>query len=175
MDALQKLAALYKWTQSDMNQQDEEFLQSMIESLGPYTKVQILEKLLAHYRDKAEQIVNSKIPDIMQENGVDTVGLPDGTKITLSKYYNFKKKEMAIDWLYRNGFADIVKNDISVGSGAIPEEIINALDKTGVEYDIKQDVHPQTLKAALSRYIENGGSLPQDAFEYSIFVKAKVK
>lgn len=174
-DRFEKLVALYEWCQSDLNEQDKEFIEQMKSYLGKFTKIKILEEILSWYKEQSERIVEKDIPDLLAEIGVAEVTLQNGKKVQLQTYYSFKKKEDAVEWLYKNGFGDVVKNDIFVGTGTIPENVLDALEQTGIEYVVKQDIHPMTLKSVLGKYIEEGGSIPQNAFEVNVFSKAKIK
>ncbi len=167
-----KMAALYEWTQSELTDQDKEFIEQMKASLGQFTKIKILEELLDYYKKQAAMIVEQKIPDEMAATGVTEVTV-DGYKISLQQYYSFKKEEKAIDWLFSNGFAEIVKSDIVI-SGALPETIVDTIEKLGIEYNVKQDVHHMTLTSVLSEYVRNGGVVPTDAFKVNAFTKAKI-
>lgn len=175
MKEVDKLAKLYDWMNSELNDSDKAFIESVKKELGPYTKIKILEELLAHYKSIADRIVEKVIPDMLIDAGLQEIKTESGYNVKIKTYYSFKKGEEALEWLYKNGFGDIVKNDIYVGTGAVPDEVLDALDRAGVDYTIKQDVHPMTLKSALGDYIEKGGVIPPNAFETNVFVKASIK
>lgn len=175
MKQVDALAKLWDWMNSELNDQDKEFIESVKKEVGPYTKIKILEELLSHYKAVADRIVEKAIPDLLNDAGVSEVTTESGYKVKLQEFYSFKKNEYAIPWLFQHGLGDIVKNEIQVGTGAVPDEVLDALDHAGVDYTVKQEVHPMTLKSALCEYIEKGGVIPSEAFEVNVFAKAKIK
>jgi len=127
-----------------------------------------LKKLKETEREYSEQT----IPNLMQQAGVRTLKLTDGTSIEIKPYYAAKipssKTEEAFDWLRSNGFGDLIKNNVTLQFGKsqdqVASDLIGELKKKGHNVSHKEQVHPMTLKTFIKDEIEKGNSVPMETF-----------
>lgn len=136
---------------------------------------------LAGLEKELADLKTDTIPSIMDEIGVGEVKLEDKTKITIVRKVNPSIKETnkreAFDWLVKNGFGGLIKAKITAEFGR--EEvnqaaaILSYLESKEVDATMKEDVHPQTLKAFVSERLEEGEQLPP-AFTIFEYREAKI-
>ena len=88
-----------------------------------------------------------------------------------------ENKVEAHGWLRKNGFDDIIKNDIICSFGRGQEEVatnlLNKLTEAGENPIQKSDIHWQTLRAFVKEQIQKGSDIPQDKF--GVYVTNTVK
>lgn len=147
-------------------------------------------KLAAEFneaQDKADQlkiemdiILRERIPDIMDELGIETIKLTDGAVVSLkTNVFINTKSDAAFGWLEQNGFAGLIKTDLIVSYGRDRIEdarkVAEDLQARGEEAIVKTHVHPQTLKSWAGEQIANARPIPEDHFSTSSFVEAKIK
>ena len=123
-----------------------------------------------------------ELPEAMQELGLNKVVLDDGSSISVATEYfaaiSKKNSNMAYDWLRENNFGDIIKSELKmnfVHDDESREHIANYLDEQNVDYQEKDSVHWQTLRAFVKEQIEAGQPIPMDTFSVHISNKAKLK
>ena len=115
----------------------------------------------AKYRDYQER----KIPELMQEAGVNAIKLA--------------RTDEAFSWLRDKGFGDLIKNTVTTtfnrGQDNQVAELVKVCEQHGFKYLQKQKVEPMTLKAFAKEQVEKGKELPFDLFGIYIANKAKLK
>ena len=123
-----------------------------------------------------------ELPEAMQELGLNKVVLDDGSSISVATEYfaaiSKKNSSIAYDWLRENNFGDIIKSELKmnfVHDDESREHIANYLDEQNVDYQEKDSVHWQTLRAFVKEQIEAGQPIPMDTFSVHISNKAKLK
>ena len=83
-------------------------------------KVEDLQNLLKEEQEEARRLSEEVIPTLMQQAGVSSIKLEDGSSVTVSPYYYAKipedKKHDAYSWLRDNNFGDLIKNNVSANS-----------------------------------------------------------
>ena len=133
----------------------------------------------AKYKDYQER----KIPELMQEAGVNAIKLADGTQVEVKPFYGARipesRTDEAFSWLREKGFGDLIKNTVTAtfnrGQDNQVAEIVQVCEKFGFKYLQKQKVEPMTLKAFAREQVEKGKELPLDLFGIYIANKAKLK
>ena len=121
-------------------------------------------------KEKARELSQIVIPQMMKEMNITKLKLKDGASIEVSNFYSAKiileKQEEAFNWLRSNGLGDIIKNDVTVtfGRGEDNKAMAYATLAKGQGYEPVQKigVHPQTLKAVVRERTESGQDLPAD-------------
>jgi len=147
----------------------DESIKELEESLG---------KLKAEYR----QISENDIPSMLSELGLSEITLADGNKISTATYYSARiseeKRDEAFLWLSDNGFADIVKNTVSVSFGRDEDDsaskLVDSLEDNGYATAQKKWVEPMTLKAFVREQVEKGSDLPLETFNVYIGQKTRI-
>jgi len=141
-----------------------------------------LEDIIKRQKAKIDKLQYIELPEAMQELGLDKVVLNDGSSISITtEYYaNISKKNanIAYDWLRDNNFADIIKSEVKMNFTHDDESrdwVLGLLNQHTIDYQEKDSVHWQTLRAFVKEQIEAGQPIPMDTFSVHISNKAKLK
>ena len=145
--------------------------------------VEKTEDLLKLQQEEARRLSEEVIPTLMQQAGVSSITLDDGTSVEVSPYYYAKiqeaHKEEAFRWLRENNHGDLIKNNLSVsfgkGEDADAVKLKESLEKQGLVVDQKQDVHWQTLRGFVKEQIEKNKTIPSETFGLYIANRTKIK
>ena len=146
-------------------------------------KVETLEKPLKEAEEEARRLSEEVIPTLMQQAGVSSIKLDNGTSVEVSPYYYAKisedKKVEAFKWLRENDHGDLIKNNVSVSFGKGEDSnavnLKTELESKGLVVDQKQDVHWQTLRGFVKEQIEKNKTLPSETFGLYIANRTKIK
>ena len=133
-------------------------------------------------KEKARELSQIVIPQMMKEMNITKLKLKDGASIEVSNFYSAKiipeKQEAAFNWLRSNGLGDIIKNDVTVtfGRGEDNKAMAYATLAKGQGYEPVQKigVHSQTLKAVVRERIESGQDMPADLFKTFVGNQTKI-
>ena len=140
------------------------------------------EEILANKKKRLRDYVERKVPELMQEAGVNTLVLTDGSKVEVKPFYAAKipesRTEEAFGWLRSNGFEDLIKNTVTAsfsrGQDNQVSELIRICEEMKFGYVKKEKVEPMTLKAFVREQVESGKKLPFDLFGVYIANKTKL-
>ena len=140
------------------------------------------EEKLSTLKNKARDLEERTIPEMMQEAGVSLLKLSDGSTVEVKPFYAAKIPESRIDeafgYLRSNGFVDLIKNTVTASFGRGQDnqvsELISVCEKFGFNYNKKEKVEPMTLKAFVKEQVEGGKKLPFDLFGVYIANKTKI-
>jgi|TARA_R110000744_G_scaffold224149_1_gene342772 16S rRNA C1402 N4-methylase RsmH len=146
-------------------------------------KVETLEKSLKEAEEEARRLSEEVIPTLMQQAGVSSIKLDNGTSVEVSPYYYAKisedRKAEAFQWLRENDHGDLIKNNVSVSFGKGEDSnavnLKSELEAKGLVVDQKQDVHWQTLRGFVKEQIEKNKTLPSETFGLYIANRTKIK
>lgn len=163
---------------------DLEGLSIQVDKLTDLQKaIEHTEKQVKDLKDQYDKISSEVIPNILAEQGLQSLKLADGTVLEVSKKYSCtlpkdpSKKEAAYNWLREQGLGDIIKNEVSVtfgkGEDNKAEQLLGLAAREGYEPQQKSKVEPMTLKALFRERIEAGLDMPSDLFH--LFVKDETK
>jgi len=133
-------------------------------------------------KEKARELSQIVIPEMMKEMNITKLKLKDGASIEVSNFYSARiipeKQEAAFNWLRSNGLGDIIKNDVTVtfGRGEDNKAMAYATLAKGQGYEPVQKigVHPQTLKAVVREQTESGQEMPADLFNTFVGNQTKI-
>ena len=145
--------------------------------------VEDLQDLLKEEQEEARRLSEEVIPTLMQQAGVSSIKLDNGTSVEVSPYYYAKisedKKAEAFQWLRENDHGDLIKNNVSVSFGKGEDSnainLKSELEAKGLVVDQKQDVHWQTLRGFVKEQIEKNKTLPSETFGLYIANRTKIK
>lgn len=123
---------------------------------------------------------NETIVTLMEERGVKSIKMSDGNSVDIKPFYtgsiSEEKKEEAFEWLRKEGYDDIIKNQVVIKFGRAEDDkadkLFNDLASKGLDADRNVKVEPMTLKGFIREMIENGKDLPMDTF--GVFVGHKI-
>jgi hypothetical protein len=125
-------------------------------------------------------IVRDTIPDIMAEMGIEKAVMGDGTAVSLSlSVHPSIASPAAFEWLDMNGYGGIIKTQCALSFSRSEREEANALieklAELGYETELKETVHPMTLKSWAKERIEAAEPVPADLITINAFTEAKLK
>lgn len=128
------------------------------------------------------QISEVDLPDLMAEVGLTKFALVNGKEVKIKEDLYAKipddKFHDAMLWLSSNGYSGIVKSTITASFGKEEidkaELILSELREEGVSAEMKQGVHPQTLKAFVKERLAAEEAIPFDVFGIMPFNKAVI-
>ena len=150
--------------------------------LALHDKITIAEGKLKKFKEELRSVQEDLLPAAMQEIGLSSVELRDGSKISIKPYYgasiNKDNMETAYDWLNKNGFGDLIKNQVTAsfsrGEETDAVTLADSLEGTGHRVSTKKWIEPMTLKAFVREQVEQGSELPHDLFNVFIGEKATI-
>ena len=146
-------------------------------------KVETIQKSLKEAEEESRRLSEEVIPTLMQQAGVSSIKLDNGTSVEVSPYYYAKisedKKAEAFQWLRENDHGDLIKNNVSVSFGKGEDSnavnLKSELEAKGLVVDQKQDVHWQTLRGFVKEQIEKNKTIPSETFGLYIANRTKIK
>ena len=124
-----------------------------------------------------------ELPDAMQSAGLTQITLNTGERISIGEFYNAHiskaNQEKAYQWLIENGHEGLIKNEVLLKFGReeslVVEETVSALQSRGLSPEVRQSVHPSTLKAFVKEQFTSGNDIPTEPFSIYIGTKATIK
>lgn len=145
--------------------------------------IEASEQATKDLKKQYDKISSEVIPNILAEQGLQSLKLADGSSLEVNKKYSCtlpkdpSKKEAAYKWLRDNGLGDIIKNEVAVtfgvGEDNKAEQLLNLAVNNGYEPQQKSKVEPMTLKALYRERVEAGLDMPSDVFH--LFMKDETK
>ena len=141
-----------------------------------------LEDQLRAAKRELLKLTDEDLPAMLQELGLSSFELDDGSKITVRPTYGAhikaENRETAFDWLRQNGFDDIIKNTVSCNFGRGEDreasEFIDYAQGLGYAAEQKTEVHPSTLKAWVKERVETGETFPMELFGAYVGQRANI-
>lgn len=158
------------------NAEEMQTLKESIEELE-----ETLSQLNKHYNFIAQNV----IPEMLEELGLKTFELKDGSKITVKDFISgsLPKEEhafnQAVEWLIDNDLESILKTDVSLKFGKGEENwaknALELLRENGYEPNSKYSAHPQTLYSAIRELMKEGEVIPFEMLGLYAGKKADIK
>ena len=147
------------------------------------TEVANLEAELKAKKEEFRTTSEQELPDAMQAAGLTQIKLSTGENITINEFYNAHiskaNQEIAYNWLMKNGHEGLIKNEVSLKFGReeseVVEQTVSALQSRGLSPEVRQSVHPSTLKAFVKEQFTSGNDIPTEPFGIYIGTKATNK
>ena len=147
------------------------------------SEVSELEADLKAKKEELRLTSEQELPDAMQQAGLTQITLRSGEKISINEFYNAHiskaNQEKAYEWLVTNGHEGLIKNEVLLKFGREETEVVDqtvfALQSRGLSPEVRQSVHPSTLKAFVKEQITNGNDIPTEPFGIYIGTKATIK
>mgnify|MGYP003624903630 CR=1 FL=1 len=146
-------------------------------------EVEKLEGILKEAKKERDKISLEDLPSLLQEIGITSFELSDGSKVKVGAVYGahikVENREEAFTWLRENAHDDIIKNTVSCefkrGEDTAAGTFIELVQAEGFDVDQKVEVHSQTLKAFVKEMIEGGKDFPEQLFGAYVGHKATIK
>ena len=138
---------------------------------------------IKNLRNEERLLSENEIPNLMQQSGISSLKLTDGSSVEVKPFYAAKipvsKTDEAFDWLSSHGYGDLIKNQVSLTFGKSEDNVANSLvedlKSKGHNVSQKKKVEPMTLKAFVREQIQNGQKLPMDLFGVYVSNKTTIK
>lgn len=142
-----------------------------------------LEAVMKERKDALRKLLEETIPAALQELGMKSFKMGDGSSIEVKPFYSASipeaRRAEAYEWLREHGFDDIIKNTVSVrfgrGEDELCETLINLLREQSYPAEQTEKIEPQTLKAWVREMTEQGNEFPTELFGAYIGQKATIK
>ena len=142
-----------------------------------------LEGAVKAKKEELRLISEQELPDAMQAAGLNEIVLSSGEKISIGEFYSAHiskaNQEVAYEWLVSNGHEGLIKNEVLMKFGRdeseIVEQTVSALQSRGLSPEVRQSVHPSTLKAFVREQLTSGNDIPTEPFGIYIGTKATIK
>lgn len=135
-------------------------------------KVAAAEAALKSAQEEAAQLLEQRIPDLMEELGMKEYPLRDGgtlvcdEKIRASIPVAFASRAFA--WLREHGHGPIIKRQVKLDFGMGEEQkatdLVAELKAQGLRPEDKETVHPSTLASFVREQLGEGRDLPMELF-----------
>ena len=147
------------------------------------TEVAELEANLKAKKEELRLTSEQELPDAMQQAGLTQIKLSSGENISINEFYNAHiskaNQEKAYGWLVANGHEGLIKNEVLLKFGreetGVVDETVSALQSRGLSPEVRQSVHPSTLKAFVKEQFTTGNDIPTEPFGIYIGTKAIIK
>lgn len=112
---------------------------------------------------KLRRVSDELLPDALVNLNISEFKLADGSSVKVKQLLEAgiteQKAPEAFKWLRGHGFGDLIKHQLVVKFSRGEEEKLKKLKpellKLGVDFNDKEQVHPQTLKAFCSEQMGN--------------------
>ena len=146
------------------------------------TQIEELETTLTEVKRERDVLSSETIPLKMQELGINETTMKDGSKVTVREGFHCRIPKEKVDeahaYLRANDLGDIIKNTVATSFGTGEDNMAGDLagyiqSTYGVTPEVKESVHPSTLKATLKKRHEEGLTDPDDLF--GIFIRPETK
>tara|TARA_R110001583_G_scaffold62471_6_gene183688 strand:- start:2552 stop:3127 length:576 start_codon:yes stop_codon:yes gene_type:complete len=142
-----------------------------------------LEGAVKAKKEELRLISEQELPDAMQAAGLNEIVLSSGEKISIGEFYSAHiskaNQEVAYEWLVSNGHEGLIKNEVLMKFGrdesGVVSETVYALQARGLSPEVRQSVHPSTLKAFVREQLTSGNDIPTEPFGIYIGTKATIK
>jgi hypothetical protein len=146
-------------------------------------EIEELDVVLKERKDSMRKLLEETIPAALQELGMRSFTMEDGSKIDIKPFYGASipeaRRAEAYEWLREQGFDDIIKNTVSVrfgrGEDELCETLLNLLREKSFPAEQAEKIEPQTLKAWVREMTEQGNEFPTELFGAYIGQKATIK
>jgi hypothetical protein len=146
-------------------------------------KVAQAEQALKQAQEELRIVAEVELPEAMDAADMQEFTLGDGSKVSVTTKYvgniSEDRRGEAHDWLRTNGFASLIKHDVTVSFGKGEEqaaqEALQLLNAHGWKHQDKEGVHWQTLRAFITEQLEAGVDLPLELFGVHRLVRATIK
>ena len=147
------------------------------------TEVSELEANLKAKKEELRLTSEQELPDAMQQAGLTQIKLSSGENISINEFYNAHiskaNQEKAYGWLVANGHEGLIQNEVLLKFGreetGVVDETVSALQSRGLSPEVRQSVHPSTLKAFVKEQFTTGNDIPTEPFGIYIGTKAIIK
>jgi len=150
------------------------------EQLALEQEIARIEAELSEKKKAYSELSEIKIPELMEEIGIDEFRLANGVRVSVNPFYSGKITDIAAyKWLEENGEADIIKGEVSIPfpkgfSKQHLRAIVNVSKELGLDAQVGEQVHPSTLRAWIKEMIQSGKQFPRELFNVYVGKRTKL-
>lgn len=148
------------------------------------------EDQLKKLQEDQTDLKQHRIPDLMDELGMSSFITKSGLKVAVNKKIRARitdaTRTAAIQWFKEQNLERMVKNEFALkldkGNEVVDKRtgesqvsnLIKTLDKLGLPYTNKKNVHPSSLSAFVKHRDAAGEAVPDDLFNVFRYSEAKI-
>jgi hypothetical protein len=175
--------AVDSWSNTASNSEISTVSNLAIKQLKLANELAELEGAVKAKKEELRLTTEQELPDAMQQAGLTEIVLSSGEKISISEFYSAHiskaNQEQAYQWLISNGHEGLIKNEVMLkfgrGESGIVNETVSNLKARGLSPEVRQSVHPSTLKAFVREQLTSGNDIPTEPFGIYIGTRATIK
>lgn len=127
-------------------------------------RIELLEEQVKAAKKQLTQISEIDIPEVMEEAGVRSIQLSDGSEVKVKEILlaNIKKADEpeAYTWLVKHDLGSIIKSSFILeygkGESKKANEAKAVLEEHSLDFKSKETVHVQTLRKTMRELLEDG-------------------
>ena len=172
-----------EWQQENTDAELSKVSAKAQEQLDLEKEIKDLEEQLKETKSRHRAVSELELPEAMQEANLAEIVLTSGAKITVKPFYkgyiSADHLEDAMAWLVDNNHGSLIKNEVTIKFGKDEDEKANktveSLKQQGLDPNVKQGVHPQTLNAFIKEQIIGGKDIPAETFGIFVGSRANIK
>ena len=175
--------AVDSWSNTASNSEISTVSNLAIKQLKLANELAELEGAVKAKKEELRLTTEQELPDAMQQAGLTEIVLSSGEKISISEFYSAHiskaNQEQAYQWLISNGHEGLIKNEVMLkfgrGESGIVNDTVSNLKARGLSPEVRQSVHPSTLKAFVREQLTSGNDIPTEPFGIYIGTRATIK
>lgn len=145
-------------------------------------EVDELEARLKQAKAALARTQTEDLPAMMDEIGLQEFRLQSGYRISIKDDVKCgitaATRDRAHKWLLEHGFGGLIKTSVELlfGRGEVEaaHELARRLHNEHPDLDVKEVVHPSTLKAFINEQLAEGKNVPADLFNLHPYRKAVI-
>lgn len=128
--------------------------------------------------EEVRKLEQEDLPDLMRELELKSFTMDDGAIVSVNEDITCgiteEQKAKAHAWLVKHNFGALIKTEVKVAfpAGELEAATEFAADNNG---DLKEFVHPMTLKSFLKEQMAAGTALPMEVFGVREFNRVKIE
>tara|TARA_Y100000004_G_scaffold119482_1_gene134253 strand:- start:4671 stop:5243 length:573 start_codon:yes stop_codon:yes gene_type:complete len=172
-----------EWQQENTDAELSKVSAKAQEQLDLEKEIKDLEEQLKETKSRHRAVSELELPEAMQEANLAEIVLTNGAKISVKPFYkgyiSEENREDAMAWLVDNNHGSLIKNEVTLKFGKDEDEkaaaTVEQLKQQGLDPNVKQGVHPQTLNAFIKEQITGGKDIPSDIFGIYVGSRANIK
>lgn len=146
-------------------------------------ELDVLEEQLKEKKKELRHVAEVKLPEAMQSANLMEFVTATGYKISVSPFFQASiseaNREDAFTWLKNNGHGGLIKNQVNLSFGRDEDQkaddTIEKLKQLGLSPEVKQGVHPSTLKAFVKEQLTAGKDMPSETFGIYVGSRSKIE
>ena len=178
---IQEVSGAFKMEASD--EQVKTISAKCVELQEKEKEIANIEEQLKKAKKDALFLSEETIPNLLQEAGVTSLDLANGTSVKITPFYGARiskdRQEEAFKYLRDNNHADLIRNNVGVsfsaGDDAKAQQVLELLKEAGHRPVQKQEVNAMQLKQWAREQIEKGVTVPADLFNIYVANRTKLK